>query len=123
MFGQLPPKLALPAKVKRVDHAALAGKATLSEVTLRFGPPETPPIHLMLVVPNHRTAPAPVVLALNYFGNHTLVHDKNVRLPDNWMPGWGHGTADAPPKGQPFAPKAEPINKFFWPKGLHRVAL
>ena len=72
-----------------MDAAAFGGKATLSEVTLTFGPTDAPPIHLMLVVPNRRTTPAPVVLAINYFGNHTLVHDKNVRLPDNWMPEWG----------------------------------
>jgi hypothetical protein len=90
MYGQLPPKPAdFSGRVERVDAAALGGKATLSEVTLTFGPPEVPPIHLMLVVPNHRTRPAPVVLALNYFGNHTLVHDPQVRLPDNWMPEWG----------------------------------
>jgi hypothetical protein len=89
MYGQLPPKPAVSAKVERVDTAALAGKATLSEVTLTFGPSNAPPIHLMLVVPNRRTNPAPVVLALNYFGNHTLVQDKQVRLPDNWMPQWG----------------------------------
>jgi len=89
MYGQLPPKPALSAKVERVDVAALGGKAMLSEVALRFGASEVPPIHLMLVVPNRRTAPAPVLLALNYFGNHTLVQDKNVRLPDNWMPEWG----------------------------------
>ena len=89
MYGQMPPKPTISAEVERVNGAALGGKATLSEVTLRFGPPETAPIHLMLVVPNGRTAPAPVVLALNYFGNHTLVKDPKVRLPDNWMPGWG----------------------------------
>ena len=89
MYGELPPKPVLSAKVERVDTASFGGKATLSEVTLTFGRPEVPPIHLLLIVPNHRTAPAPVVLALNYFGNHTLVHDKKVRLPDNWMPQWG----------------------------------
>ncbi|HWH72273.1 MAG TPA: hypothetical protein VNT26_23125, partial [Candidatus Sulfotelmatobacter sp.] len=52
-------------------------------------------IHLMVVVPNHRSAPAPVVLALNYYGNHTLVPDKQVRLPDNWMPEWGGAGAAA----------------------------
>jgi hypothetical protein len=48
-------------------------------------------IHLMLVVPNNRTKRAPVVLAINYFGNHTLVRDKKVRLADNWMPERGAG--------------------------------
>src|SRR6185503_10421922 len=38
-----------------------------------------------------RTKPAPVVLAINYFGNQTLVDDKKVRLPDNWMPERGTG--------------------------------
>lgn len=89
MYGQLPPKPAVTGKVERVDAAALRGKATLSEVTLTFGPAKAPPIHLMLIVPNRRTTSAPAVLALNYFGNHTLVQDKNVRLPDNWMPQWG----------------------------------
>jgi hypothetical protein len=74
-----------------VDRAAFDGKATLSEVTLKFGPPEAPPIYLMVIVPNERKTPAPVVLAINYFGNHTLVRDKNVRLNDNWMPERGAG--------------------------------
>ena len=95
MYGQLPPKRALSAKVERVDAVSFGGKATLSEVTLQVGPPDMPPIHLMVIVPNRRAKPAPVVLALNYFGNHTLVHDKNVRLPDNWMPGWGGAEAGA----------------------------
>lgn len=89
MYGQLPPKPALSAKVERVDAASFGGKATLSEVTLSLGPAEAPRIHLMLIVPNRRAAPAPVVLALNYFGNHTLVPDPQVRLPDTWMPEWG----------------------------------
>jgi hypothetical protein len=92
MYGQLPPKPpVVSGKVERVDETAFGGKATLSEVTLSFGSPEIPPIHLMLVIPNKRPRPAPVVLAINYFGNHTLVHDKNVRLADNWMPERGMG--------------------------------
>jgi hypothetical protein len=92
MYGQLPPQpAAVTGKVVRVDAAALGGKATLSEVTLTFGPANTPPIYLMLVVPNQRTTPAPVVLALNYFGNHTLVDDRSVRLNPNWMPERGEG--------------------------------
>jgi hypothetical protein len=95
MFGQLPPKPAdVTGKVERVDASAFGGKATLSEITIRFGPPELPPIHLMLVVPNQRATPAPVVLGMNYFGNHTLVHDKKVRLADNWMPERGVGVVN-----------------------------
>lgn len=88
MYGQMPPKPHLSAKVEQVDRTYFGGKAILSEVTLSFGPKGTPPIHLMIVAPN-QSAPAPVVLDLNYFGNHTLVTNTKVRLPDNWMPGWG----------------------------------
>jgi len=95
MYGQLPPKpTSVTGKVERIDSSAFDGKATLSEVTIRFGPPEVPPIHLMLVVPNRRAAPSPVVLGMNYFGNHTLVHDKRVRLADNWMPERGVGVVN-----------------------------
>ena len=41
-----------------VDKQAFGGKATLKEVTIAFGPPETPRLHLLLVVPNHRKAAA-----------------------------------------------------------------
>ena len=95
MYGQLPPKpAAISNRVERVDATAFGSKATLTELTIRFGPPEVPPIHLMLVVPNQRSAPAPVILGVNYFGNHTLLHDKRVRLADNWMPERGVGVVD-----------------------------
>ena len=73
---------------------AFGGKATLREVTLNLGSPELDPIHLMLIVPNQRKDPPPVVLSLNYFGNHTLVRDPKVRLSSNWMPERGAGVVD-----------------------------
>src|SRR6185295_17783076 len=95
MYGQLPPKPAdVTSKVERVDASGFGGKATLSEVTVRFGPAEVPPIHLMLVVPNQRTSPAPVILGMNYFGNHTLVRDPKVMLNTSWMPERGAGVVN-----------------------------
>ncbi len=95
MYGQFPAQPeAVSGKVERVDVNCFDGKATLSEVTLRFGPPEVPPIYLLLVVPNQRTAPAPVILGMNYFGNHTLLNDPQVRLADNWMPERGEGVVE-----------------------------
>src|SRR4051812_45238120 len=48
MYGQLPPKpAALSSVVDRVDPAAFGGKATLTELTLKFERPPAPPIHLM----------------------------------------------------------------------------
>ena len=60
MYGFLPPRpQAVSGKFEREDRDSLGGKATLKEVTITFGPPGLPPIHLMLVIPNDRQGPAP----------------------------------------------------------------
>ena len=87
MYGHFPPA---PAKVEatfeRMDKTLFDGKATKKELTLRYGPTNLPPIHLLLVTPNSRTRPAPVVLGLNFCGNHAVLDDPTVRLPTGWMP-------------------------------------
>ncbi len=95
MYGLLPPRpQAVSGRLEREDRDALDGMATLREVTVTFGPPELPPIHLMVVIPNRRQSPVPVVLGMNYFGNHTLVRDPQVRLSTNWMPERGEGVVN-----------------------------
>lgn len=85
MYGQFLPPLPIEAQVERTDPQAFAGKATLKEVTIRFGPQGTPPIHLLLVVPNARSGPAPVFLGINFCGNHAVVNDPKVRIPTAWI--------------------------------------
>jgi hypothetical protein len=85
MYGYLPAPEKIEAKLEREDRKALGGKATLREVTIRFGPTGTPPIHLLLVVPNERKGPTPVFVGMNFSGNHALVKDPAVRLPTVWM--------------------------------------
>lgn len=95
MYGVMPPApKETVGKIERADRKALNGQATIKEVTVTFGPPPLPPIHLMLVVPNARAGPAPVVLGMNYFGNHTLVRDPAVPLSTNWMPERGEGVVN-----------------------------
>jgi hypothetical protein len=92
MYGHLPaPPDQVEGKVDRTDGGALGGKATLKEVTIAFGPPEVPQIHLLLIVPNQRKGPAPVFLGMNFTGNHTLVKDPGVRIPTSWIDGRGPG--------------------------------
>jgi hypothetical protein len=87
MYGYLP---AAPANIRgtveRVDRDCLAGKATLKQVKITFGPPETPVIHLLMVVPNTRTGPVPVFVGLNFRGNHALLDDPQIPLPVAWVP-------------------------------------
>jgi hypothetical protein len=90
-FPDAPDKV--EAKLDREDPKALDGKATLKEITLSFGPPKTPPIHLLLVVPNDRKGPAPVFVGMNFHGNHAVVKDPQVRLPTVWVPN-GTGAKD-----------------------------
>jgi hypothetical protein len=92
MYGYFPPRPKnLDFKVGRVDRNALGGKATLKEVVISFGPPDTPKIHLMVFIPNKRKGPAPVFLGLNFHGNHTLLNDPLVPLPTAWVPSNGPG--------------------------------
>lgn len=85
MYGYLPPPAKIKAKVEHEDAKAFGGKAALREVTISFGPPGTPPIHLLVVVPNKRKGAAPVFIGINFCGNHAIVKDYGVHLPTVWM--------------------------------------
>jgi len=87
MYGAAPPAPEHPKfTVERVEPRYFDGKATKKEVTIAFGPPAAPKLHLLLVIPNTRSGPAPVFLGANFCGNHTLVKDSNVALPTAWLP-------------------------------------
>jgi hypothetical protein len=87
MYGRAP---AVPGNLRvraeREDEHYFGGKATKKELALEYGPPGTPPIHLLLVVPNRRQGPAPVFVGLNFCGNHMLLGDPTIGLPSIWMP-------------------------------------
>jgi dienelactone hydrolase len=85
MYGYLPPAEEITATIDREDRKYFEGKATKKEVTIAFGPPECPKIHLLLVIPNDRKGPAPVFVGMNFCGNHTLVKDPDIPLPTAWV--------------------------------------
>src|SRR5262249_35595628 len=78
MYGKLPAPRKVEAEVLHEDTKAFDGKATLRETALRVGAKDVPPIHVLLVVPNERKAPAPCFVGMNFTGNHTLVKDPKV---------------------------------------------
>jgi hypothetical protein len=105
MYGHLPPAPAkIESTIERVDKTCFGGKATKKEVAIAFGPPGTPKLHLLLVVPNNRAKPAPVFVGPNFCGNHALVTDPSVRIPTGWMysgyPGVTNNQATAAGRGQ-----------------------
>ncbi len=84
-YGLLPPKPErLEGKILRIDKAALGGKATLKEIEVRTTNPDAA-VHLLLLVPNRRSGPAPCFLGLNFHGNYTLLADPLVRMPSGWI--------------------------------------
>jgi hypothetical protein len=96
-YGFLPPKPGqTKAVVDREDANALGGKALLREITL--APLPDVKIHLLLVLPKGNK-PAPVFLGLNFNGNHEVLPDSKIRLPEEWMrtapPDHSHRASDA----------------------------
>jgi hypothetical protein len=83
MYGKFPPPVKVEAKIEHVNPKALGGKATLKDITLTLGGKHK--VHLLLVVPNKRTGPAPVFVGLNFAGNHAALDDPAIRLPTSWM--------------------------------------
>ena len=87
MYGEAPPAPeSVKAEVVREDASALDGKAHLKEVTLSFGPPNTPKVHVLLIVPTSAKGPVPVFVGLNFYGNHAVTRDPKVALPTAWLP-------------------------------------
>ncbi len=94
MYGRMPGLVSMIQKIEREDPSYLGGKATKREVTLTFAEPLKSKIHLLVVIPNRRTKPAPAFLGLNFNGNHTVLADPTIALPDVWMPPGSPGTKD-----------------------------
>jgi hypothetical protein len=95
MYGYFPPRPDdIKFKVGQVDPKALGGKATLKRITISFGPPATPKMHVLVFIPNKRQGPAPVFVGMNFYGNHTVVADPTVPLPTAWVPKGAKGVQD-----------------------------
>ena len=85
MYGRLPDKMTVTARVNHEDPKAFGGKATLREVILSLGTPEIGKIHLLLVTPNGRKEAAGCFVGMNFCGNHAIVSDPKVLIPTCWM--------------------------------------
>ena len=75
----------IASEVKSVNENALGGKAVSKQITLRF--PEISPtlaLHILLYLPKN-TPKAPVFVSLNFTGNHTATHEKDVFITENWV--------------------------------------
>lgn len=86
MYGRLPSvKANVSGKVIHEDAHLFNGLGTLREIELNLGIPNAPPIYLLFVTPNQRARPVGVFIGLNFAGNHTIISDPKIRLPQQWM--------------------------------------
>ncbi len=86
MYGYSPPAPEnFSYTVDYTDNTKYGGKATLKLATLRFGPPGTPEVSMMIVLPNKGRKPSPVFLGLNFPGNHTTAGFPEIPLTKAWV--------------------------------------
>jgi hypothetical protein len=83
----------LESRLIREDPAAFGGKATLKEIEVRCTKPDAK-VHLLVVIPNRRTAPAPCFLGMNFEGNYAVVADPQVQMPEGWVSASHSGSSD-----------------------------
>ena len=94
VYGRTPVvrALAVRAEATSIDPAALGGRATRKQITLRLAGGDAaagPAIHVLLYLPNTRRPAGgrwPVWVGLNFYGNHTVSTDPGIALSDAWMP-------------------------------------
>lgn len=68
-------------------HNVLEGGATRKQVTIHFTADKGgPKMDLLIYHPERGDTPFPVMLSLNFFGNHTIHPDPGIRLSDAWFP-------------------------------------
>ena len=74
------------SEVRSVDRRALDGLATRKEAIVHFTPDRSgPSMDLVIYLPNQVHGPAPVVLGLNFYGNHTIHSDPGITVHDSWV--------------------------------------
>ena len=71
----------------QIDRQALGGSAIRKQVKVFFsGATEGPTADLLIYLPAHAKAPAPIFVGLNFGGNHTVTDDTEIWISTSWMP-------------------------------------
>jgi hypothetical protein len=85
MYGVMPP--ASPVYLKVLEEGpTLDGAAVRRQVRMTFSPDGSGPhIDWLLVYPRDAAGPVPAILMLNYYGNHTILDDKEIIIPTCWL--------------------------------------
>lgn len=88
VYGQTP-TLPVPVRFEfgQVEPRALNGLAVRKEIRICFtNERDGKGMDLLLYLPAQSNGPVPVFLGLNFFGNHAVHPDPDIRLSTAWMP-------------------------------------
>ena len=103
MYGRMPPASDIYVETLE-EGSTLAGFGTRRQLRMWFRPDKTgPKVDWLIITPNHVQGPVPVILLLNYGGNHEFLFDKEVLVTDAWMReknGLGEHKASADMRGR-----------------------
>lgn len=85
MYGQMPP--AMPVYLETLEEGrAFDGEAIRRQVRMTFREDGSGPhIDWLILYPRQVEGPVPAIMLLDYYGNHTLLTDKQVLVPDCWL--------------------------------------
>jgi hypothetical protein len=86
VFGHSPkPPKHINFTIFDVDRNALGGKAVRKQVSIYFSPRKDGPHEgLLIYIPAGARKPVPVILALNFFGNQSVINDPGIKLATIW---------------------------------------
>ena len=106
MYGQQPP---LPENmiVEKVEEnqVTLSGFGLRSQYKMYFKADKSgPAINWLIIAPRHAKKPVPVIIFLNYGGNHTLLNDGQVVIPSR-PANWPQPYRFTAPRGRLLAPE------------------
>lgn len=86
MYGvEPPPPEKLQIDLIEENQSAVGGFAVRSQYRMTFPGTTGPAIDWLLIRPRHAKKKAPVIIFLNYHGNHQLLPDTEVIIPDMWV--------------------------------------
>ena len=86
VYGKQPSEqITFNTEEKLLDSLAFEGKASISEITFSFkGNDKSLKATLLLILPNNY-GPVPVFLGYNFNGNHTVLANSLISLPEGWV--------------------------------------
>lgn len=88
VYGRSPqPPPSVSSEVFDTESKALGGQAVRKQVTIYFSPDKQgPKADVLIYFPADAAKPVPLVLVLNFRGNHAVVSDPGIRLATVWDP-------------------------------------